>query len=632
MRPLIALLLFAAACGGNTANNNPGDDDDDGGLDAGSNMHPPDAGTHPDAPPDAGPTYDGTYNGPTDGNRCSEGGFCPVEPSIPLTLRGMSGTDSNDVWAVGEAGTLMHFDGTKWTRVAANTHEEFTCVKSFDRDDVWAASWGGVWHFDGTTWTKTVLTDFWYPYAISGSSSHDIWVAESEGNAHHYNGSTWTNTVVGSTSTTLYTIWSSAPNNAWAGGNGNTLFHWNGSAWSPMTSPYTGASPQYNAFVGMYGTSANNVWLSNGSELWQWNGSTWTQNGYLSSSGYVLPLWGRGANDIWSPGGDYKIDHYDGTAWQHLDMNFVTDGYIHSGITGFSPAANDVWLTTTYGGLVRGDGTTFAFTETPSRVQDRTALISTSSTNAWMFGTVTRRWDGTAWSDVSGMPATAELRAAFALSPTDIYAAGDSGSIVHYDGSTWTKIAGIPTTTWSLYAVWASAANDVYAIGYLGNLSHWDGSTWKSAWSGATTNHVYGLYGFGANDIWGAAQNGTIIHKTASGWTSVKPGTYDLYSVWGTSSTDVWVGGQFGHTFHWNGTAWSEVTTPATTDYADIRAIRGTSATDVWAMGGNGYAYHWDGTAWTRVQTGTSSTIRSLAYIGTKLTAAADYGVVIQKP
>src|SRR4051794_25709074 len=91
--------LVLAACGGGGG----AVDVDAGGGDAGSgsNIHHPDAGPHPDAPPDAGPTYDGTYNGPTDGNRCSESGWCPVEPAIPATLRGMSGTGSDDVWAVG---------------------------------------------------------------------------------------------------------------------------------------------------------------------------------------------------------------------------------------------------------------------------------------------------------------------------------------------------------------------------------------------------------------------------------------------------------------------------------------------------------------------------------------------------
>lgn len=88
-------LILAAACGGGGGAATLDGGGDDAG--SGSGTHHPDAGVPPDAPPDAGPTYDGMYNGPTDGNRCSESGWCPVEPAIPATLRGMSGVDSNDV-------------------------------------------------------------------------------------------------------------------------------------------------------------------------------------------------------------------------------------------------------------------------------------------------------------------------------------------------------------------------------------------------------------------------------------------------------------------------------------------------------------------------------------------------------
>jgi len=42
--------------------------------------------------------------------------------------------------------------------------------------------------------------------------------------------------------------------------------------------------------------------------------------------------------------------------------------------------------------------------------------------------------------------------------------------------------------------------------------------------------------------------------------------------------------------------------------------------------------YHWDGTAWSRMQSGTSSKINSLAYIGSKLFGAADYGTIVRGP
>jgi hypothetical protein len=306
-------------------------------------------------------------------------------------------------------------------------------------------------------------------------------------------------------------------------------------------------------------------------------------------------------------------------------------GFIHGGLAGYSAAANDVWFTTTYGGVAHGDGTTFAWTDVPARILNRNAVWSSSASDVWVVGDATRHFDGTTWSDIT-LPPTATLRAVFGLGANNIYAAGDSGSIVHFDGSTWTKVSGIPTTTWNLYAIWASGPSDVYAIGYLGNLSHWDGSTWTSAWSGATTNHVYGLYGFSATDIWGVAQNGTIIHKDSSGWTHTTHGTYDLLAVWGIAANDVWAVGKFGSTYHWNGTAWSVVATPATSDYADLSAIRGRASNDVWAAGSNGALYHWDGSTWSRALSGSSARINGMTIAGTSLYAVGDYGTILAGP
>ena len=150
--------------------------------------------------------------------------------------------------------------------------------------------------------------------------------------------------------------------------------------------------------------------------------------------------------------------------------------------------------------------------------------------------------------------------------------------------------------------------------------------------SGATTNHVYGLYGFSATDIWGVAQNGTIIHKDATGWTKSTHGTYDLYAVWGIAANDVWAVGKFGSTYHWDGTAWTAVATPATMDYADLHSIRGRASNDVWAGGSNGALYHWDGSTWTRALSGTNAAIDGMAFAGSTLYAAGDYGTILQGP
>jgi hypothetical protein len=64
-------------------------------------------------------------------------------------------------------------------------------------------------------------------------------------------------------------------------------------------------------------------------------------------------------------------------------------------------------------------------------------------------------YDGTSWSPVaSGI--TADLNAVWGSSSTNIFAAGQSGTIIHYDGSSWSVMAS--GTTADIYGIWGQIA------------------------------------------------------------------------------------------------------------------------------------------------------------------------------
>ena len=63
---------------------------------------------------------------------CSSGNWCWHNP-LPQgnTLRAVWGAASNDVWAAGDAGTLLHFDGANWsapTPIGAATNQDVVFV------------------------------------------------------------------------------------------------------------------------------------------------------------------------------------------------------------------------------------------------------------------------------------------------------------------------------------------------------------------------------------------------------------------------------------------------------------------------------------------------------------------------
>ena len=70
-------------------------------------------------------------------------------------------------------------------------------------------------------------------------------------------------------------------------------------------------------------------------------------------------------------------------------------------------------------------------------------------------------------------------------SGSNVFAVGDSGTILHYDGSSWSAMSS--GTTNYLYGVWGSSGSDVFAVGDAGTILHYDGSSWSAMSSGTTS-------------------------------------------------------------------------------------------------------------------------------------------------
>jgi hypothetical protein len=148
-------------------------------------------------------------------------------------------------------------------------------------------------------------------------------------------------------------------------------------------------------------------------------------------------------------------------------------------------------------------------------------------------------------------------------------------------------------------SLWGSGVDDVWAVGGSGSIRHWDGSTWTPVASG-TSSDLTGVSGHGAADVWAVGPAGTVVNWNGASWGSVAEGSIGpLSAVWGRAPDDVWTGGPL----HWNGRAW---TAPSDDSNIEALAFCGFSPGDVWAVGqdlvagnGTGTIAHWDGASWT---------------------------------
>jgi hypothetical protein len=79
---------------------------------------------------------------------------------------------------------------------------------------------------------------------------------------------------------------------------------------------------------------------------------------------------------------------------------------------------------------------------------------------------------------VQASPDGDNLYGIWGSSSSDIFAVGDSGIILHYNGSSWSPMGS--GTTNALFGVWGSSSSDVFAAGDYGTILHYDGSSWSS--------------------------------------------------------------------------------------------------------------------------------------------------------
>ena len=68
---------------------------------------------------------------------CNERWCCSNPLPQGNRLASMCGRSASDVWAAGDGGTLLHWDGTSWSRIATGT--------TADLADIWCAPGGEVW-------------------------------------------------------------------------------------------------------------------------------------------------------------------------------------------------------------------------------------------------------------------------------------------------------------------------------------------------------------------------------------------------------------------------------------------------------------------------------------------------------
>jgi len=219
--------------------------------------------------------------------------------------------------------------------------------------------------------------------------------------------------------------------------------------------------------------------------------------------GAVLSMWGPSTNDLFAVGGPImtgggqaQILWHDGTDW--WDMS--------------PPSTPSLWWVFGFG-----------------------------HDDVWAVGEqgTVLRFNGSAWTELdSGRAYT--LWGIWGATPDDVWAVGGNildrsvpGVIRHWDGAMWSDATGVDTTGQMFFKVWGTATDDVYVVGDSGTILHYDGSAWTFQESG-TTQRLLTLHGRAADDIWavGGYSGAVLLHNDGTGWSQVTLETEALQGVW----------------------------------------------------------------------------------------------------
>ncbi|HVO76431.1 MAG TPA: hypothetical protein VMT60_00465, partial [Candidatus Bathyarchaeia archaeon] len=148
-------------------------------------------------------------------------------------------------------------------------------------------------------------------------------------------------------------------------------------------------------------------------------------------------------------------------------------------------------------------------------------------------------------------------------------------------------------TSKPLNGVWASSPTDVFAVGNGGTIVHGDGSTF-SPWPSPTTLDLWDVHGTSSTNVYaagGGSSVGNVIHYDGAQWSVVLTSSVPFFSVWAVSPTEVYAVGP-NVVYSFDGSQWTKSNVPARNGIW----ARGTN--DVFVLGHSGI-YHFDGTAWT---------------------------------
>lgn len=371
------------------------------------------------------------------------------------TFRAYTGTGTTG-YAVDSYGGIARYSGT-WTQVYRDALADIFYGIGIVGGVPYTAGGnpggtGAIRHYDGTNWVRDVSLAPNTFYGIAGSSGSDIWAVGDAGTVWQSAGGSWQAQSSGLT-TTFGSVSAYDLQNVWAAGLAGALLRYNGTYFSPVN---IGTNNPLGAVLAV---GASDVWVvGSGGGSWHYTGSNFTPVDTKTTMG-LNGLAGLTGSQVYAVGDGGVIRLYDGTAWQ-----IVTSGSTSNLRRVLVVSASEIWAVGDGGIVQRSSGGAFSPVVITGPVTANLYDVWANNGAVWVLAdNAVYRYSGGSWSTLPP-PGVTGLRGLSGTGPGDLWAVGQGGVIVRYNGSTWSREKSGAATDFSSInitgtRVWISGSN-----------------------------------------------------------------------------------------------------------------------------------------------------------------------------
>lgn len=513
--------------------------------------------------------------------------WTPMEKFTSDSIRYIWGFNNNDFYAVTDPtiydnSNIYHYNGNSWELMKGSPVG--WSIWGTGPTDLFVAANGEVYHYDGSTWTTMIIPEsakavtLW---EIWGAAGDDVFVVGNKGIILHYNGTEWS-TMNSNTIGNIWEVWGTASNNVYAI-TLNTVLHYDGKGWSEFS---INIDYPYDDLRSIWGNAADNIYISSYHTLMSYNGKEWQQvaavgassiwgssgkvflagdevgiyesnsykRHYFVASERIITVSGSASNNVLLGGMWTYGLLYDGREWQRLYPTYNQHPNFHFYfawvIDKNNIIAGDDDEIKYYDGTDWWSHRILNYDSFIDNSQDAWAQTSSEGFVVARAGRVYKFNNEEYWLTEMDTPTSVDLHGVWGTTANNVYAVGNGGTILHYNGSVWVEINN--PATQDLNAVWGNDSQDIYAVGKSGTIIHYDGNSWNIMAQGQFTMLFRDVWGFSPDNIYAAGSDG-LVHYDGNRWSILNTGyNLDLKAVWGSDPGNIYLVDQQGNVYQYS--------------------------------------------------------------------------------